>query len=1023
MHSNLFAFIWRYSKLQQFVLLAVTLLAFPFLYATLELPKLIINDAIGAESGTVALHGVTLSQVEYLALLCAGFFGAVLAWGLVKMRLNTMKGILAERLLRRFRYQLISRVLRFPVSHFRRTSQGELVSMVTAEAEPLGGIMGDMLAQPVFQAGQMLTILAFLFIQSPWLGLAAVALIPLQAWLIPYLQRQINLLNKSRVQEVRRLSEEIGESVAGLSDLRANGGVPYAQAAFTDRLGRLFRIRLKIYHKKFFMKFINNFITQMTPFLFFSIGGYLAITGDLTVGALVAALAAYKDLSGPWKELLAYYNQVQDMGLRYTTIIEQFAPTGMLAEDLVEGDAPEIPRLNGAIRLENATLLDPDGAAILDGLTAEIPAGATVAVEAKNATERRAFAELLSRGVTASSGRIEVAGHDLAGLHQRVVAQRIGLATPDPYLFNRTIGRNISMSLRTQPKGDDASDTEIASFIEEAERAGNSTEPLASDWLDPSIAEVEDRTALNDWWYRIIQTMQTDMFLFERGLGAQFSDQEHPELAADLVALRPKIRRKIADAGLCKAVHFFEPDKFNPAMAVGGNLLFAAARRQARLDAMAADPRFLSEIEALGLRQDVFALGYDLVSVLVRTFGQVGVQHPLFRKLGIDQDLFEQLTKIVQKKRRKGVDQLTEAERALLSTLPFRLSAEQIGDAFPKPLKQKILELRQRRSETMLEAAGDLFIPLDPERFNEGLTVLENALFGRISASAGAKAGEVVKLVGEVLVEAGLKREVVLLIGDVEAGIGGANLPRVAHERIAFARAVIKRPDILILDCALASHDSEKRAETRRRLRDLLPDSTLIFLEAEIPRRSVYDLVLEISEGSLNGAARAVEPQLSGTAMADLQQKIRILSRTSPLDGLDTEQHRLLAFASSWVEFADGDYLFRHGEPAEGAYVLTEGEAELRWPNARPGMDPVTDVPPGRLIGDLSVIREEPRRLDMIAIGPVKGLRIGAQELHDVVEADPRLAMALLRTVAGYLNELGGRYQELKRAHPELETQ
>ncbi|MEM8699736.1 MAG: ABC transporter transmembrane domain-containing protein, partial [Pseudomonadota bacterium] len=151
MHSNLFAFIWRYSKLQQFVLLAVTLLAFPFLYATLELPKLIINDAIGAESGTVALYGVTLSQVEYLALLCAGFFGAVLAWGLVKMRLNTMKGILAERLLRRFRYQLISRVLRFPVSHFRRTSQGELVSMVTAEAEPLGGIMGDMLAQPVFQ--------------------------------------------------------------------------------------------------------------------------------------------------------------------------------------------------------------------------------------------------------------------------------------------------------------------------------------------------------------------------------------------------------------------------------------------------------------------------------------------------------------------------------------------------------------------------------------------------------------------------------------------------------------------------------------------------------------------------------------------------------------------------------------------------------------------------------------------------------------------------------------------------------
>ena len=89
--------------------------------------------------------------------------------------------------------------------------------MVTSEAEPLGGVMGDALAQPVFQAGQMLTIVTFLFVQNPWLGLAAVALIPLQAWLIPRLQRRINLLQKERVHEVRRLSERIGESVARIN--------------------------------------------------------------------------------------------------------------------------------------------------------------------------------------------------------------------------------------------------------------------------------------------------------------------------------------------------------------------------------------------------------------------------------------------------------------------------------------------------------------------------------------------------------------------------------------------------------------------------------------------------------------------------------------------------------------------------------------------------------------------------------------------------------------------------------------
>ena len=224
MDRTLYAFIWKYSKREQLVLLAFTVFTFPFLYATLELPKRIINDAIGAENPMVSIFGYELSQIQFLTLLCLGYLAAVLANGLLKMRLNTMKGVTAERLLRRFRYNLLSRMMRFPKRYFQDTSQGELVSMITSEAEPMGGLMGDFLAQPVFQAGQMLIIVVFLFMQSFWFGLAGVALIPLQAYVFPMLQRQINLLNKDRIKEVRLLSSEIGETAAGITDLRTNGG-------------------------------------------------------------------------------------------------------------------------------------------------------------------------------------------------------------------------------------------------------------------------------------------------------------------------------------------------------------------------------------------------------------------------------------------------------------------------------------------------------------------------------------------------------------------------------------------------------------------------------------------------------------------------------------------------------------------------------------------------------------------------------------------------------------------------------
>jgi putative ABC transport system ATP-binding protein len=314
--------------------------------------------------------------------------------------------------------------------------------------------MGDAVAQPVFQAGQMLTIVSFLFMQSVWFGLASIALIPLQAWLIPLLQRQINLLNKDRIREVRALSAEIGETAAGLSDLRTNGGGRYRLAQVSNRLGHLFEIRRRIFMKKFFMKFLNNLIGHLTPFFFYAIGGVLAIRGEITVGALVAALAAYKDLSSPWKELLTYYNQVQDMSLRWQVMIEKFTPAEMIKPELFEGEPKDIPHLRGDIELRDVVVKDTEGNPVLDGLTMTLPAGARVAIQCTSDRERAAFAQLLTREILPSNGTVTIAGHALDELHQGVIAARIGYAYSDPYLFDGSVGDNVLMPLRNRPRGD-----------------------------------------------------------------------------------------------------------------------------------------------------------------------------------------------------------------------------------------------------------------------------------------------------------------------------------------------------------------------------------------------------------------------------------------------------------------------------------------------------------------------------------------------------------------------------------------
>jgi ABC-type multidrug transport system fused ATPase/permease subunit len=998
---TLFSFIWKYSKREQFVLLVVTTALFPLLYLTLELPKRIINDAIDAKEVPVQFWGMELEQTTFLGVLCAAFLVAVLCHGLLKMRINTMKGVLAERMLRRLRYTLIARILRFPSSYFERTSQGELVSMVTAEAEPMGGLMGDALAQPVLQAGQMLTILSFLFLQSFWFGVAACAMIPLQAWLIPKLQKQINLLNKKRVVQVRALAAEIGENAAGASTLRLNGGWRYRKAMISDRLGRLFAIRFEIYQKKFFMKFLNNFITQLTPFFFFSVGGFLVIQGSVTLGALVAALAAYKDLSSPWKELLAYYNQSQDMSLRWEVIVERFAPDNMIDESLFDTVPDEIPALKGDIVLERVGVIDEDGNSVLEDINTTLPAGATVSIVAPSEEDRRAFAALLSRELLPNMGSIQIGGQGMNALHQAAISQRIGVANSRPVLFQGTFGDNMLMPVRFAPVGKAADPESLADAI----RAGNSDDPLNADWTDPGLSGNTDAESLRHWWVQVLEGVGSGSALFRRGLEQTCNPDVHTDLADRIVELRARVAEMLSKESLDKHIYFFEPDSYNAAMPVADNLMFAVPEVPVTRETLREQTEFLATLRSLGLDESLRDLSQDVIEMLRQIFGTDGTDHPLFRKLGLSADVYETAVSLIANARNQGWGELDDDSLAVLLTVPFSISAEKIGPAFPERMKDQVLALRKAHAETIQKSLGGVYTPLDRNAYAPGLTVLENAIFGKITDSAGPRAEDIRARVSDVLAEAGVKSLVMRLMYDLPIALGGANLPAMFAEPLAFARAVIKRPDILVLDNALASFDAETRRDVFVELRNLLPEVTIIHLADRLPDGMDFDLALEIRQGRLTTGESRDESEEDSAARADLNRKLRALEQSDLFAGLDRKQLRLLAFGARWYRADAGEYVFHKGdEPNDGAYMIIEGDAGLYLPIE--GQEPkhIATVGSGKLVGELGLIRRVPRALSMRADTDLVCLRIGEEEFLAVVENDAATAFKLLQVVAGYVS-------------------
>src|SRR5215211_2661983 len=137
MDRSLFRYIWRHSKRDQLIICAVVLASLPFYFASLDLPRRIVNQAIQGrafEGGQVTARFLELSftvpewlgggsyqifegfEVGRLGLLF-GLSGVFLVFVLVnggfKYWINVTKGALGERMLRRMRFDLFSLILRF----------------------------------------------------------------------------------------------------------------------------------------------------------------------------------------------------------------------------------------------------------------------------------------------------------------------------------------------------------------------------------------------------------------------------------------------------------------------------------------------------------------------------------------------------------------------------------------------------------------------------------------------------------------------------------------------------------------------------------------------------------------------------------------------------------------------------------------------------------------------------------------------------------------------------------------------
>jgi putative ABC transport system ATP-binding protein len=276
---------------------------------------------------------------------------------------------------------------------------------------------------------------------------------------------------------------------------------------------------------------------------------------------------------------------------------------------------------------------------------------------------------------------------------------------------------------------------------------------------------------------------------------------------------------RLQDASYAGLVETFNAGRYNRNLSVAENLLFGTPLgKDFDGDNIAADPYMQSVLKATGLDLELQRMGLTIAETMVELFSGLSPDNPLFEQYSfISADELPNVRLLLQRLGGKGIDAVPEADRPRLMTLPFRyIEARHRLGLVDAAMEERLLAARHAFAAGLpapLRGAVEFY---DFQRYNSVATLQDNILFGRLVYGQAQSEQRIGTLISEVLNELDLRNSVIEVGLEFNVGVGGKRLTANQRQKLGIARALIKRPQLLIVNEAVASFDGR----TQDRIRD-----------------------------------------------------------------------------------------------------------------------------------------------------------------------------------------------------------
>ena len=430
--------------------LALVVLDSMLIVATPLLLKKIIDD------------GVIPGDRAVVTTLAFAVAGIAVADAILTLIQRWYSARIGEGLIYDLRTQVYAHVQRMPIAFFTRTQTGALISRLNSDVLGAQSAFTSTLSGVVANSVSLVMVSVAMLYLSWQVTLLALVLLPVFVIPAKYVGRKLQELTRESMDYNADMNTTMAErfNVSGALLVKLFGRPGEESVRFDAAAAevRQIGIRIAMANRFFFASMV--LVTSLATAVVYGVGGNLAISGDLTVGTLLALTALLSRLYAPLTALANVRVDVASALVSFDRVFEvldlqpgiaerpgaQTLPSGPLAVEFAAVDF----RYPGADEVSLASLEaiaireSGPGEQVLFEVSFRAEPGELVALVGPSGAGKTTISHLIARLYDVTAGSVRIGGVDLRDLTTVSLHDAVGVVTQDAHLFHDTIRANMN---------------------------------------------------------------------------------------------------------------------------------------------------------------------------------------------------------------------------------------------------------------------------------------------------------------------------------------------------------------------------------------------------------------------------------------------------------------------------------------------------------------------------------------------------------------------------------------------------